>query len=210
VSASRWAGTGRRIVPLALSLMSVAALCIGPGAVAGAADGVPSGERILGQSVIEPVYDADHAGVIGFISTPSHVTVHADARVAKPIYLPVYPTGSTVGALVCPHLPVDTCPDHGPGIAGLAASTQPAVYGDGVAGHDHLAAFRNGDFGVMLEPIVVLFTTKSAAEEHLLTAAAIAAAVQRGDAILIPLPSATLHGALVPAKVWKLATPIVE
>ena len=173
-----------------------------------AASGVPSGQRLHGQSVVEPVYDADNAGAIGFISTPQHADQHAGTTAQAPIYLPVYPVGSTVGKLICPHTPVDTCPDHGPGIAGLAQSVAPAVYGGGVIGHDHVTALRGAGFHVALEPVVVLFTSKAAADEHLLTRAAIDAAVARGDAITLPLEAATLHGEQVSRRVWDLATPV--
>jgi hypothetical protein len=176
--------------------------------VASAADGIPSGQRLLGQSVVEPVYDAGHAGAIGFISTPANAPLHADPIAAAPLYLPVYPAGSPVGALICPHVPVDTCPDHGATIAGLAQSVLPAVYGAGVLGHDHLAVFPSTGYHVALEPIVVLFTSKQAADEHLLTSDAVAAAIGRGDAVAIPLPAATLHGEHVPTTVWALATPV--
>jgi hypothetical protein len=173
-----------------------------------AASGVPSGQRVLGQSVVEPVYDADNAGAIGFISTPQHAGLHSDAQAQAPLYLPVYPTGSTVGKLICPHTPVDACPDHGPGIAGLAQSVAPGVYGGGVIGHDHVAQLRGVGFHVALEPIVVLFTSTAAANEHLTTRAAIDAAISNGDAIAVPLEAAALHGERVSGQVWNLATPV--
>jgi hypothetical protein len=175
---------------------------------AAAAGGVPGGQRILGQSVVEPVYDADNAEAIGFISTPQHAGLHSDAQAQAPLYLPVYPAGSTVGPLICPHTPVDTCPDHGPDIAGLAQSVVPHVYGDGVIGHDHVAQLRGTGFHVALEPVVVLFTSKATANEHLTTRAAIDAAIARGDAKAIPLEAAALHGEQVPSRVWDLATPV--
>lgn len=177
------------------------------GGVAMAA-GVPSGQRVLGQSVVEPVYDADHAGTVAFISTPQHAGLHSDATAQEPLYLPVYPTGSTVGSLICPHTPVDTCPDHGPGIAGLAQSLAPGVYAGGVIGHDHVAQLRGAGFHVSLEPIVVLFTSKAAADEHLTTRATIDAAIARGDAVTVPLEAAALHGEQVSSQVWSLATPV--
>jgi len=115
-----------------------------------AADSTPSGQRVLGRSVVEPVYDADNAGVVRFISTPEHAPLDSDTRAWAPLYLPVYPTGSTVGQLICPHLPVDTCPDHGPVIAGLAQAVVPGVYGGGVVGHDHVAQLRGVGFHVSL------------------------------------------------------------
>lgn len=193
---------------LLVASIALTGFTLGQSGIAAAGGSVPSGQRILGQSVVEPVYDAQHAGEIGFISTPSNAPLEANLRAWAPLYLPVYPSGSTVGALICPHVPVDTCPDHGPTIAGLAQSVAPDVYGDGVLGHDHLAVLPGAGFDVALEPIVVLFTTKVAANEHVLTGDAIEAAIGRGDAITVPLPGATLHGEPVPVTVWRLATPV--
>jgi hypothetical protein len=198
------------VIKRALLVATSALVAFAPsaGAPAAAADGIPSGQRVLGQSVVEPVYDAERAGAVGFISTPVNAPLEADPRAWAPLYLPVYPDGSTVGALICPHVPVDTCPDHGPIIAGLAQSVAPDVYGAGVLGHDHVAVLRGAGFHVALEPIVVLFTSKRAADEHPVTAEAIAATIGRGDAITIPLPGAALHGAQVPSRLWTLATPL--
>lgn len=172
------------------------------------AGSIPSGERVLGQSVLEPVYDDERAGVIGFVSTPLHAPLRANPRAWSPFYAPVYPVGSTVGPVLCQHIPVDNCPDHGPGVAGAAASIMPAVYGDGVIGHDHLMDFPGGaDFDVAWEPILVLFTSKAAANEHLLTDAQIEAAVARGDAIEVPVPALTFHCEAVSAAAWARAKP---
>jgi len=85
----------------------------------------------------------------------------------------------------------------------------PSVYGDGVLGHDHLMDFPGGaDFNVAWEPILVLFTSKAAANEHLLTDAQIDAAVARHDAIEVPLPDATFHCQAVSARVYALGTPL--
>lgn len=198
-----------RTLPLLAAVALVTVVLLGD--VAGAVDQVPSGQRQLGQSIVEPVYDAQHAGAIGFIKTPEHAPVRSDEAARRPLYLPVYPEGASVGALICPHVPVDTCPDHGPVIAGLAQSVAPEVYGVGVVGHDHLAALRGAGgegAGVILEPVVVLFTSAAAARQHLLTEADVLAAVARGDAMTIALPGAALHGELVPTEVWTLATPV--
>jgi hypothetical protein len=181
----------------------------GIAAASAAADPIPSGERLLGQSVLEPVYDDEQAGVIGFVSTPLHAPMKANPRAWSPFYVPVYPVGSTVGTVLCQHIPVDNCPDHGPGVAGAAASIVPAVYGGGVIGHDHLMDFPGGaDFDVAWEPILVLFTSKAAANEHILTDAQIEAAVARGDAIEVPVPALTFHCQAVSAAVWARATPL--
>lgn len=181
----------------------------GIAAASAAADPIPSGERILGQSVLEPVYDAERAGVIGFVSTPMHAPLRANPRAWSPFYVPVYPVGSTVGALLCRHMPTDNCPDHGPGVAGAAAQIIPGVYGGGVIGHDHLMDYPGGaDFNVAWEPILVLFTSKAAANEHIVTDAQVEAAVARGDAIEVPVPDLTFHCAAVAAAVWARATPV--
>jgi hypothetical protein len=186
------------------------ALLIVVAAIAGATGSIPSGERAMGQSVIEPVYNAEKAGVIGFVSTPTHAPMNANPHAWSPIFVPVYPVGSTVGPLLCQHTPApDNCPTHGDGIAGAAAAIVPSVYGSGVLGHDHVMDFPGGaDFNVAWEPILVLFTSKAAANQHLVTDAQIAAAVAGGDAIEIPVPSATFHCAVVAAAVWALGTPL--
>jgi hypothetical protein len=193
--------------PAAATVSAALASIPGPG------EAIPSGERLHGQSVLEPVYDDEHAGAIGYVSTPSHAVVHANPRAWAPFYVVMYPTSSTVvqsgGTLLCQHTPVENCPDHGPALAGLAQSAMPSVYGGGVAGHDHLMDYPGGsDFNVAWEPIVVLFTTSAAANQHLLTDAQIEAAVDRGDAIEIPLPALTFHCAAVSKAVWQRGTPV--
>lgn len=172
---------------------------------------IPSGERLHGQSVLEPVYDAEDAGAIGYVSTPIHAPMHANSKAWSPIYIPVYPTSASdaVGTLLCQHTPAENCPDHGPEVAGLAQSVEPDVYGGGVLGHDHVMDYPGGaDFNIAWEPIAVLFTNSAAANEHLLTDAQIQAAVDRGDAIEIPLPALTFHCAAVSAAVWARGTPM--
>lgn len=97
---------------LFLATGTLVAFALGTGGTAAAVDGIPSGQRVLGHSVVEPVYDADQAGAIGFISTPANAPLESAPRAWAPLYLPVYPAGATVGTLVCPHVPVDTCPDR--------------------------------------------------------------------------------------------------
>ena len=198
----------KRRLMVALAGAATAFLACAPTVGATAADPVPSGQRVLGQSVVEPVYDAADPGAIGFISTPARAPLRSNEHARAPLYLPVYPAGSTVGQLICPHEPVDTCPDHGPGIAALAQSVEPGVYGDGVLGHDHIAQLHGPDARVSLVPTVVLFTSKAAADRHLITEPAIDAAVARGDAITMRLDAAALHGEQVSARIWQLATPL--
>src|SRR5207249_10308380 len=72
-------------------------------ATAATAGSIPSGERLLGQSVLEPVYDDERAGVMGFVSTPLHAPLKANAGAWVPFFRPVYSVGSSVGRHRCPH-----------------------------------------------------------------------------------------------------------
>jgi hypothetical protein len=85
----------------------------------------------------------------------------------------------------------------------------PAVYSGGVLGHDHLVgiAKSGGDFNVLWEPVVVLFTNPNAAKQHLTTLDQINTAVASHDAIEIPLPQADFKCASVSAAVYAHATP---
>jgi hypothetical protein len=188
------------------------------GASAGTADSIPSGQRVLGQNVLEPVYNDENAGQIGYILQPEKVAqpVNASPVAWAPFYLVVYPVGSAVPAtttLLCQHLPVDNCPTHGPGIAALAQAMEPSVYSAGVAGHDHLMDFPGGpDFNIAWEPMVVLFTPQGIADGadnvHVLTDAQISALVSSGDAEVVPRPTRTFTCASVPAAVYERATPV--
>lgn len=180
-------------------------------AVPGPGEAIPTGERIVGQTGIEAVYDAEHEGAIGFVSTPLHAQMHANPTAWSPIYVVVYPTTATsVGTLLCEDVPSENCPDHGPELAGLAQQVAPDVYGDGVLGHDHIMDYPGGDeFDVAWEPIAVVFTNSEAANsEHLVTDAQIEEAVNNGDAVEIDLPSATFHCAAVSRALWEQGTPV--
>jgi len=175
-------------------------------------EAIPSGERVLGQVGLEPVYDAEQEGAIGYVGTPMHAKMKANPSSWSPIYVVVYPTTASVGTVLCAHTPADNCPDHGPGIAALAQQVAPDVYGEGVLGHDHLMDYPGGDdFNIAWEPIIVLFTNSDAANsEHLLTDAQIEAAVADGDAIEIPLPGETFYCSPVSKALWERATPVAS
>jgi hypothetical protein len=175
------------------------------------AGAIPTGQRIFHNGGVEPVYDAAHAGRIGFLYEPSKAPMHAPPVAWAPIYVPVYPTGTTAAStFLCMHQPVENCPSHGNAIAGAAQAIMPGVYGDGVIGHDHVFDFPGGDdFHFAWEPVLVLFTSTPAANEHLLTDDAILAARDRGDVMLIPLADATFNCAVVSSALWDRATPVV-
>ena len=228
-------------------LSAMTSLVIGLGAsvfaVSAAANPAPgpTGEMLHGGSgpnggsVIEPVYN-DITGTIGYISTPRGTPnpVNANPKSWAPIYLPVYPTSSTVPmnyTLNCqdtvgaPLNTVENCPDHGPAVAGavqaIASSFTPPftdISAGGVAGHDHLLAppgtkKDGGDFNVAWTPTLMIFTNAAAANVHVTTLAQINADVNNHDAILVPLdgsngtPNLTFHCSSVPASVYNNGTP---
>lgn len=198
-------------------LVSVLAFGLVAGAAVAMASPLPSGERIVGNTVVEPVYD-DMTGAVRYVSTPRGAPnpVKSNPRASAPFYLPVYPTGSSVGTLNCEDVPVENCPDHGPGVALAAMAIMPPVYGGGVIGHDHLMAGpgSHGDFNVAWVPTLVLFTS-NAAVRHLILLKDVMAAVASGDAILVPLdgsngtPNLTFHCSVVSGAVYANGTPFL-
>ncbi len=202
------------LTPVTLVLLAAtlaASLAVITPSRAAAAASAPSGERILGQSSIEPVFD-DTTGNVTYVKTPINAPLNANPASWAPFYVPVYPVSASasVGTLQCTHLPADNCPDHGPPIAAAAAAIVPSVYGAGVLGHDHMMAppGSGGDFNIAWEPILVLFTNAAAANTRLTTLAQINAAVSSGNAFEVPVPQATFHCEVVPANLYAQGTPV--
>lgn len=173
---------------------------------------LPSGERLLGQSLIEPAY-GDVIGNLVYLATPtkSPFPTHTNGHAVAPLYLVEYPPGSTVGIMNCMGVP-GNCPDHDGEVAGAATSIMPSVYGTNPAalpGHDHLVAppASGGDFNVAWEVVEVLFTNKPAGNIRLTTEAAIDAAVARGDAIEVDLGFA-FHCSVVSVAAYLRGTPV--
>jgi hypothetical protein len=174
---------------------------------------LPSGERQLGETVIEPAYDL-RTGELTYIMTPQRgpSPPKADAGTQAPLYLVVYPNAVAgyVGTMNCAHEGGDNCPDHGPTIASIAQSTVPAVYGNGVWGHDHVLDGAGGsDFSVTWHAVVVLFTNLAAAATHVTTAAQLDAAIDAGDAMTIEIP-VVLHGNLVSGATYARGEPVAD
>lgn len=206
------------MVRLTMGLTAVALAVIVAGispAGALAATPTPSGERVHGQSTLEPGYD-DMTGNLVYVQTPNHAQENANPRAWAPFYLPVYPISAqaSVGTMLCAHVPADNCPDHGPEVAGAAAAIMPSVYGpangSGVLGHDHLFAppGSGGDFNIAWEPVLVLFTSANAANTHVTTLAQLNALVNSGQAIKVPLPQLTFHCSVVAEVVYDNSTPV--
>ena len=179
----------------------------------------PSVKFTGGGGVVEPAID-DANGNTVYLFTPNNAKTHANAHNVAPLYLPVYPVGSGINpaSLNCAHMPADNCPDHGPGVAGAAKSIMPSVYGSldgtvpgGVLGHDHLVgiASTGGDFNVIWEPVLILFTNANAAKQHITTLDQINAALAgpNPNAIAVPLPKLDFHCSAVSAALYARGTP---
>lgn len=160
-----------------IALVVVCAVVAYVGNVPAVAQGLPSGERQLGQTFIEPAYNAD-TGSILYLLTPlgAPFPSKANAHAVSPLYLVVYPNsaGASVGTMNCQHFGGENCPDHGTDIAQLAASVFPGVYGaadgSGVWGHDHIVDPPGGpDFNVAWQVHVILFTNSASANFHVTT-----------------------------------------
>lgn len=195
-----------------LAMLVVAALT----ASSAAADSLPTGSRTFHNNTLEPVYNAANAGQIGYLMEPAGKMM-ASPKAWAPIYVVVYPRDSTVAqstTLSCIHYAMgdDNCPSHGNAVAGLAMSVEPSVYatgGDNVAGHDHLFDFPGGDdFNIAWIPTIVLFKTKAAANEHVLTDARIAELKDAGLVDVIPVAPLTFLCTVVPQRIWDMATPV--
>jgi hypothetical protein len=214
----------RRLMCLATLGGLVTTFGVFASAAAGAASTTPSGQVMYGNTTfdpttghfvggggtIEPAYN-DTTGTLIYLQTPNNAKPHPNDHNVAPLYIPVYPAGSGINeaSLNCQHLGGDNCPDHGPGVAGAAMSIVPSVYGGGVLGHDHLAgiASSGGDFNVLWEPTLVLFTNAHAATQHITTLAQINADLASLDAILVPLPQLDFHCSVVSAAAYARGTP---
>lgn len=173
---------------------------------------LPSGERTQGQSTIEPAYD-DMTGHLIYIKTPNHAPfpVNSNNSSWAPLYIVLYPAGTTVGTLNCMGVP-GNCPDHDGEVAGAATAIMPSVYGTNpalVPGHDHLLAApgSGGDFNIAWHVFLVLFTNASFANNHITTLWALNNATANHQVIVIP-SAIVFHCSVAPEVVYDHATPV--
>lgn len=204
-------------VCVAVIALGAASLMATPSAAYG--DTVPSGQRTLGNTTIEPAYD-DTTGSLVYLSTPNGTQqgnqVHPNAHNTAELYLPMYPTGSDVGVLNCQHQPMENCPDHGQIVSNIAMHYPPVspVYDNGVIGHDHLVgiASTRGDFNVTWVPVLVLFTPSGiehgANQTHITTLAQIDSAEAAGYVTELRLDPATFKCASVSAAAYSRGTAV--
>jgi hypothetical protein len=198
---------------IAITVVAAAVLLSGR-SIGAKFDDLPSGERQLGRTVIEPAYD-DRNGDIIYLSTPigAPFPSKSNPKAASPLYLVEYPNSASafVGTMNCAHQPADNCADHGPGIAQFAASMFPSVYGppdgSGVWGHDHLVDGPGGsEFNVSWQVHLIFFTNEAASHTHVVTDAQVDALLASGDAV--DIPDVTFQCAVVGGATYRRATPL--
>jgi hypothetical protein len=186
----------RWIVALLASLAMIVSLTS-----ASWASAAPSGQVAFGQASVEPAID-DMSGNLIYLLTPNKAPFPSKANSVAwaPMYLPMYPVGSTVSPLNClptncDHLQVLPEPlvtaMHLTSVypMGTISTKYGSFTGGLVKGHDHLVgvATTGGDFNVAWHVFLVLFTPKAVADgainTQLTTDAAIDAAIAAGDAV---------------------------
>lgn len=187
--------------------ITLVAVLSGPGAAASTS---PSGETKLGQSLIEPAYDST-TGETDYVLTPTNpntTQVHSNPASWAPFWVIMYPAGWGV-TVQCAHLPKDNCPDHGFAVAGAAAAIEPAVYGSGVLGHDHMMAppASGGDFNIAWHVFLALLTPAAPAGLHITTLAGLRTAEANGWAFDVPTPI-VFHCSVVPGVTYSRGTPV--
>ena len=209
-----------RLTPLGAALLIAAAaiLCSPIRAIA------QSGEVYYGNSSVAPVYN-DATGSIVYILQPlkAPFPVNVNVNAMSPVYVVVYPVGSTIPTdslqclpTNCDHLNVlpFAVPDYGV-LAGNDAACQAFNGGaqcSPVKGHVHLfpVASSGGDFNQAHAVRLVLFTSKAFADgtinTKVTTLAQMQALLDNGEAVVGDTPI-TFHGSIVSQHTYNLGAP---
>jgi hypothetical protein len=180
--------------------MAALGLMVMTSPLAASAASTPTGQVAFGQATVEPaINDADGSTV--FLLTPNKAPFPSMANpqhAVAPLYLPVYPVGSTIDPSTLNCQP-SNC-DH------VRTFFYPII------GHDHLVGVRpTGDFNVAWHVWVIAFTPKGFADgainTRLMTLSAIQAAQAAGD--VFPIDSGiTFNCSIVSQTVYNLGTPL--
>jgi hypothetical protein len=166
--------------------------------------------------IVESAYNTNDGSLV-FLLTPEKKSGQDGDRKSDgvaPLYIVVYPSSVSgiIGTVNCQHQPAENCPDHGPVFAGLAESTVPSVYGNGVWGHDHIGPFpasKNGEHAnITWVPVAVMFTTLEAASHHVTTIDQLRAAEQAGLVTEVVLWGAAFDASQSSASVYLKGTPV--
>ncbi len=174
-----------------------------------------SGQRELpNQDIAETAYNTNDGSLVFLLTPAPHGQDDQKSDGVAPLYIVVYPTSvsGVIGTMNCQHQPADNCPDHGPVFAGLAESTVPSVYGNGVWGHDHIGPFPASLHGekaaVTWVPVAVLFNTVEAASNHITTIDQLRAAEKAGQVTEVVLWDAAFLAFQTTGNVYLKGTPV--
>lgn len=185
-----------KLFPLLLSLALTVFL-----APLALADPGPTGQVAFGRVTVEPAYD-DMTGSLIYLLTPDKAPFPSKANsiATAPMYLPMYPTSSTVSLFNCLPTNCDHVQVLPPGLVtslglqsvyptGTISTKYGSFTGGLVKGHDHLVgvAKTGGDFNVAWHVYLVLFTPQGVGNgtinQPLRTLQDVNAAIARGDAV---------------------------
>jgi hypothetical protein len=189
--------------------------------------GQESGQRTFAQVSVEPAIDYATGNTI-YLLTPVKAPFPSKANpiATAPLYLPLYPTSSTVVADElncqpgnCDHANVLPFPD--PGFYGALPGTDPACadFNGGqpcsvVKGHDHLvgAAKTHGDFNVAWTVHPVIFTHKAFGDGminvRITTLNQLMAEVASQDVVIAP-ELVTFNCSITSERTYEMGTPVV-
>jgi hypothetical protein len=180
--------------------MAALGLAVTMSPLSASAASTPTGQVAFGQATVEPAIN-DANGSTVFLLTPNHAPFPSKANAqhaVAPLYLPVYPVGSTIDPSTLNCQPTNC--DH----------VQTFFYP--IIGHDHLVGVApTGDFNVAWHVWVLAFTQKGfddgAINKRLMTLSDINAAEFAGD--IFPIDSGiTFNCSIVSQRVYALGTPL--
>ncbi len=174
-----------------------------------------SGQRELpNKDIAESAYNTNDGTLVFLLTPAAHGDDDQKSNGVAPLYIVVYPSSvsGVIGTVNCQHQPADNCPDHGPVFAGLAESTVPSVYGNGVWGHDHIGPFPASKHGekasVTWVPVAVMFNTLEAASNHIVTIDQLRAAEKAGQVTEVVLWDAAFDAFQTTVNVYLRGTPV--
>jgi hypothetical protein len=198
---------------------SLAGLIVLGGAFAASAQ---TGQTAIGQSTTEPAINDANGSKI-YLLTPDRVPMpsNANPRATAPMYIPIYPTTSTINPATlncqptnCNHLEVlpFTSPGYAPAPAATCAAFGITTGCSLVLGHDHLVGVPpTGDFNVAWHVTLVVFTQQGiddgAVNGRTLTLQQVTNLVNKGDAFLAATPI-IFNCQIVPATTYNKGTPL--
>ncbi len=181
-----------------------------------------TGQTAFGQVTLEPAVNYKDGSTV-FLEMPDRVSIPVNSNpiASSPIYLPMFPTSSTVSPNLmhcqpsnCDHLPV--LPFPAPGYAnGGASCVQYGLPANGcslILGHDHLIGLPQGggESGTAWQVVLVVFTpagiAAGAANHKTLTLMDLATLISMGYAFEAATP-VSFRGAIVPAANYYRGTP---